>query len=338
MRKGALVGVGHVARNGHLPGWAAVPDVTFVAAADARAEGAAAFRAAYPEARWYDSAEELLARESLDFVDVCTPPVLHAAIVRAALEAGCHTLCEKPLVLSAGELHDLSDCARRKNRALVTVHNWKHAPALARVTRLLREGAVGGFRRVRWETLRTRPAVAAGERGNWRVDPAESGGGVLMDHGWHALYVLRQWLGSEPRSVSARLETRKHREFPIEDTATVSLDWDGVEADVFLTWAAEERCNRIEIEGDRGRLLLNGGRLELSTDGAAPLAWDLPSLAEGSHHPDWFRGVVDEFLEEIREPAVRGRNLAEAALCVRILALAKESSRRDGDNLPMVSR
>jgi predicted dehydrogenase len=338
MLRGALIGVGHVARNGHLPGWGAVPDLTFVAAADARTEGAAAFRAAYPAARWYESVEELLARESPDFVDVCTPPARHAPLVQAALEAGCHALCEKPLVLSAEELPGLADLARRKRRALVTVHNWKYAPALARMTEVVREGSVGRVRHVRWETLRTQPAVAAGESGNWRVDPAQSGGGVLMDHGWHALYVLRQWLGAEPRAVSARLETRRHREYPIEDTATVSLDWEGVEAVIFLTWAAEERRNRVRIEGDAGSLTLDGGRLELSADGATPIGWELPSLAEGSHHPDWFRGVVDEFLQEVRDPAVRGRNLAEADLCARLLALAKESSRRGGASLPVTSR
>ncbi|HTO87629.1 MAG TPA: Gfo/Idh/MocA family oxidoreductase [Thermoanaerobaculia bacterium] len=337
MLRGALIGVGHVARNGHLPGWREVPDLTFVAAADARTEGAGAFRSAYPEARWYESAEELLAGESPDFVDVCTPPAGHAPIVRAALEAGCHALCEKPLVLSAEELPGLADLARRKDRALVTVHNWKHAPALAKMTELLREGSLGRVRRVRWETLRTQPAVAAGESGNWRVDPAQSGGGVLMDHGWHALYVLRQWLGGQPRAVSARLETRRHREFQIEDTAAVSLDWDGVEAGISLTWAADERRNRVGIDGDRGGLNLDGGRLELSLDGAAPIVWELPSLAEGSHHPDWFRGVAGEFLEEVRDPAVRGRNLAEAALCVRLIAAAKESSRRGGASLPVVS-
>jgi predicted dehydrogenase len=333
MLRGALIGVGHVARNGHLPEWRRRAEATLVAAADAHSGGREAFFAAFPQARWYVSAEELLAGEALDFVDVCTPPALHAPIVRAALESDCHVLCEKPLVLSPEALAPLSDLARRKGRALVTVHNWKHAPALAKVTELLRSGAVGRVRRVRWETLRTQPAVAVGEEGNWRVDPAQSGGGVLVDHGWHALYIFREWLGGRPRALSATLETRRHREFPVEDTATVSLDWDGVEAEIFLTWAGEERRNRVAIEGERGRLELAGGRLELSADAASLLAWELPSIAEGSHHPDWFRGVVDEFLREVRDTAVRGRNLEEADLCARLLALARESSRLGGARL-----
>ena len=132
--RGALIGVGRVARHGHLPGWRARPDVAFVAAADARPEGRDDFLAAYPDARWYDSAEELLAREKLDFADVCTPPAEHARISRAALERGLHVLCEKPLAVVPGDVAPLADAARAADRALVTVHNWKHAPALAKVT------------------------------------------------------------------------------------------------------------------------------------------------------------------------------------------------------------
>lgn len=340
MWTGALLGVGHVARNGHLPGWRARDDVRLVAAADARPEGRGAFLEAFPGGRWYGSTEELLAREALDFVDIATPPAFHAAAARAALESSRHVLCEKPLVLCAAELAPLARLARERDRALVTVHNWKHAPALAKIAALLADGAVGRVRRCRWETLRTGPAAAAGERGNWRVDPAQSGGGVLIDHGWHVLYLLHVWLGRAPRAVSARLETRRHRAFAVEDTAQVALDYGDAGAEVFLTWAAEERANRVVIEGDRGALRLDGGRLAFAPKGAGAAAeiWDLPSIAEGSHHPEWFAGVVEEFLAEAREPARRGQNLEEAALCATLLALARESDRQGGAALPVPAR
>ena len=159
MLKGALIGVGHVARQGHLPEWSRRADIRLIAAADLRPEGQAAFRAAYPETRWYSSAEELLSAEALDFVDVCTPPAQHAAIARAALEKGCHVICEKPLAFSPEEIAPLAALAGRRARALVTVHNWRYAPALAKMTELVRGGAVERIQRVRWETRRNRPAM-----------------------------------------------------------------------------------------------------------------------------------------------------------------------------------
>ena len=61
----------------------------------------------------------------------------------------------------------------------------------------------------------------------------------------------------------------------------------------------------------------------------------MPSIADGSHHPDWFAGVVDGFFAEIADAKWRGRNLAEAILCANVMALARESSRQGGVPLPI---
>jgi len=331
MLRGALLGVGHVAVHGHLPGWAKRSGATIAAAADVRDENRPAFRAAFPSGRWYADAAELLASETLDFVDVCAPPALHASLVRAALERSLHVLCEKPLVLSPSELPPLAARAGVADRALVTVHNWKHAAALEKTTELVRSGAIGAVVSCRWETLRTRPAAAAGGASNWRAGGVDSGGGVLVDHGWHALYVLSQWLPEPPRSVRARLEKRRSPDLRAEDTAEVALEADGARAEVFLTWAAEERANRVRVRGEAGEIRLDGGRLVLERPGRAAEEWSFPSLAEGSHHPDWFAGVLREFLGEAEDPAARGRNLVEAARCVALIESARESHARGGE-------
>ena len=334
--RGALLGVGQVAVHGHLPGWRARSDVEIVAAADGSDARRGEFLAAYPDARWYSSPEELLGLESLDFVDICTPPDSHAALARAALERSIHVLCEKPLVLSPEDLRGLPALAAEKDRTLFTVHNWKHAPILAKATELVRSGRLGDVRRIRWEALRDKPAAASGDSGNWRVDPARSGGGVLVDHGWHALYLVSGWLPVAPLTVAAALDTRVHHDWPVEDTADVFLAYPAATAEIFLTWAADERANRAEIHGADARLSLDGGRLALSAPGGGDALeeWTFPPLTDGSHHSDWFGGVVREFLEEIAEPSRRGRNLIEATLCAHVLSLAKESSRRGGEPLP----
>jgi myo-inositol 2-dehydrogenase / D-chiro-inositol 1-dehydrogenase len=335
--RGALLGVGRVALHGHVPGWRERADVEIVAAADSRSEGRDAFHAVFPNARWYPAAADLLANEKIEFVDICTPPDTHAGLIRTALERSCHVLCEKPLVLRAGELGPLAALAATRQRALVSVHNWSHAPALAKVTELVRAGTVGIVRRCRWQTLRTEPAAAARGQDNWRVDPARSGGGILVDHGWHAFYVVNSWLG-RPRYVRAQLTTRRHHSFSTEDTALVDLDYETTAAEIFLTWAADERANRVEIEGTQGMLRLDGGQISLEAGKAPRQFWELPSLAAGSHHPDWFRGVIESFLGEVESTAARGRSLDEAALCVMLISLAEESSRLgEALQLPEVS-
>ena len=98
MLKGAFIGFGNVAANGHLPGWRARDDARIVAATDAAPRDAQAFLAACPDGRWHATVDDLLAGEKLDFVDICAPPGSHAALIERALDAGLHVLCEKPLV------------------------------------------------------------------------------------------------------------------------------------------------------------------------------------------------------------------------------------------------
>src|SRR5207245_9980949 len=103
-----------------------------------------------------------------------------------------------------------------------TVRNSDHAPMVRRTAGVRRAAAIGRAKRDEWHTLRTRPAVTSdGDEENWRLDPLIAGGGVLADHGWHVFYVVQGWIGEAPQSVSARLETRRHTRWSVEDTATV---------------------------------------------------------------------------------------------------------------------
>jgi len=336
MLRGAVIGLGNVAIHGHLPGWLGRPDVRIVAAADARPAQRAECEARLPGARWYDSPEALLAGERLDFADICTPPSSHAPLIEGALGRGLHVLCEKPLVTAPEELARVAAAAAKASRVLHTVHNWHHAPILSLVGGLIGQGEIGRVRRIVWETLRVKPAAAGdGSEGNWRVDPAVAGGGVLTDHGWHVFYVLPAWIGSAPRSVGARLETRRHTGFAVEDTASVRLEFDGARADVFLTWAAEERRNRVEVEGTEGRIEVHGDAVVLDGRKGRRRWPGLPPLTDGSHHPEWFHKVADRFVAAVAGDASADGNLAEAALCCEIEHRARESSRRGGLDLAL---
>ena len=333
MLRGAFIGFGNVAANGHLPGWKSCADVTIVAAADAVAARREAFRAACPGGRWYDSVDALLSHERLDFVDICTPPGSHVALIKQALDAGLHVLCEKPLVTRVEDAQIIAAAAARAGRAVHTVHNWLKAPICLQVSALIDEGAIGTVKSVRWETLRTQPAIAVSPDGgtNWRVDPAIAGGGILFDHGWHALYCVVRWAGV-PRSIAARLETRRFHEWPLEDTATLYLDMASANAHVYLTWAADERSNHIEIEGEQGVINVVEDCVIVRSDSGTRRVSCPPSLSDGSHHPGWFVGVIDDF--RVATTGVGKGNLDEAVLCAQLIDLAQRSSTADGARLP----
>ena len=332
MLRGAFIGFGNVAAKGHLPGWQSCDDVKIVAATDALATRRDAFLEACPDARWHGSVDELLSGEPLDFVDICTPPGSHAVLIERALQSGLHVLCEKPLVIRLSDARAIAVASASAGRIVHTVHNWLKAPICLKISALIADGAIGRVRSIRWQTLRAQPAAAVVSEGgtNWRADPAIAGGGILFDHGWHALYCVIRWAGV-PRGIAATLEKRRFREWPLEDTATIALDLPSGTGHIHLTWAAEERANTIGIEGERGNIRVANDRVVLETK-AGEQHWSCPpALSEGSHHQDRFVGVAADF--RLAVTANDKGNLEEAILCARLIDLAQRSSAAGGVRL-----
>ncbi len=284
--RGAIVGYGHVAAQGHAPVWATRDGAAIVAVVDASPDRRERFVRDCPTGRAYATVEALLAAETLDFVDICTPPSSHAALAGQALDAGLHVLCEKPLTTSAADAIAVAEAAERAGRVVHAVHNWLAAPLCRQVSALVDQGAVGVVRRVEWRTLRTQPSVAVGGTGevNWRLDPAIAGGGILLDHGWHAAYCVARWAGADPVAVSARLESRRFRDLAVEDTAVVDLDFGEASGRIFLTWAADERSNTIVVAGDRGRIEVAGDQVILH-GAAGERRWSCPPAPLGRVAP-----------------------------------------------------
>lgn len=122
-RRGGIVGFGFIAEKGHLPAYLRSDQLEIVSVADvcpARREAAAK---ALPGARIYESGEALVrdGQRELDFVDITTPPYAHATVARAALEAGLHVMCEKPLAITAEDARLTVEQADRSRRVLYPV-------------------------------------------------------------------------------------------------------------------------------------------------------------------------------------------------------------------------
>src|SRR5262249_47214787 len=247
------------------------------------------------------------------------------SLITRALGAGLHVLCEKPLVTRTEDLQIILAAATRAGRIVHTVHNWLQAPICRKISSLIDHGEIGPIRSVRWQTLRTQPAAAVAVDGdrNWRLDRGIAGGGFFVAHGWHALYCITRWAGA-PRGLTALLENRRFRDSPIEDTATITLDLESGSGHIYLTWCANERANRIQIDGDHGRINVVDDNVILRSN-SGERQWSCPpSLSEGSHHHDWFVGVTEEF--QIAAMGGAKGNLDQAEMCARLIDLAQRSN------------
>jgi len=323
LRQGAIIGFGNVAANGHLPGWRERRDFHIVAVSDPDPQRRALAASLLPQARLYVDATELLRQERLDFVDIAAPPALHAPLMIAAADAGVHVLCEKPLTASLHDYPAVHAAVRRADIVLHTVHNWKYSEAFRAVQRVVACGALGALTAISFDTARNGCSVASGE--NWRVRAAMAGGGILVDHGWHAFYLMLTLANEAPQRIRAVLERRRYLDGEVEDTASCTVDFASLIGEIRLTWAADERRTRWQLVGTDGELLVDDDRLVLRgehTEDVRPLS---TALSAGSHHPEWFAGVIDSFRRELDDPAVRGANQAEAEQCLLLLSLAYAS-------------
>jgi predicted dehydrogenase len=174
------------------------------------------------------------------------------------------------------------------------------------------------LRAIEIETLRIEDCAAADPNNpNWRRDPALAGGGILMDHGWHAIYLARHWFGEDP----AEIEVELHRSaIGIEDEAKLTLHFPTGRARIFLTWRAETRRNTIRLEGDRGTIAIEDDVLKI---GAEVIPFQ-SALSAGSHHADWFAAMLPDVIDSFRSPAKARAEFEEAAICLSTIRRAYE--------------
>jgi len=322
-----IIGFGQTAEKAHAPAWKNRKDVRILAVADPLPERRRTARFYFPQARIYSDPQEMLQSwPDCDFADICTPPDSHTRWTLKALDRSLHVLCEKPLTLDPSELCAIQKKASRKNRTVFAVHNWKYAPILAKTASLISKKRIGSLRRADWTVLRQTPAVGTGRspKKSWREKPKIAGGGILVDHGWHAFYLVLSLIRQKPRSISAMLEFARPG---IDHAAQCRMEFPSATARIRLTWRAGTRANWMFLNGTLGNLALLDDQIHLQTTGRKEKIYAFPApLSAGSAHPEWFGAMLPDFFEEIRNPRKRWKNLEEAALCLKLIRSAYRSS------------
>jgi predicted dehydrogenase len=252
------------------------PQLTVLAGRDAVRVADAAERLGWSsvETDWH----RVLERDDVDLVDVCTPGDTHAEIAIAALEAGKHVLCEKPLANTVAEAEAMAEAAARAAtrgvRSMVGF-TYRRVPAIGLARQLVAEGRLGEIRHVRAQYLQDWIADPAAPM-SWRLEKEKAGSGALGDIGAHIVDLTQHITGQRLTGVSALLETFvEERPLPASEgslsgvagqgTGRVTVDdaavclgrFDGGALATFeATRFALGRKNaiRIEVNGSRGSL------------------------------------------------------------------------------------
>jgi predicted dehydrogenase len=333
--RGAISGFGEVAARAHLPGWRTRDDLSIVAVHEPVSARRHEALRLIKNVRVYDDLELMLDGEALDFVDIASPPALHAAAARAALQAGAHVIVEKPLSLGLAEFDELARIARDNARVLMCVHNWKFAPPYAAAHDAIIAGRLGALRYAALDRFRVEPAGAGSAGAKWRAS-AQTGGGILIDHGWHVFYLMRWLMGdASPLAVSARLAPgASHATIAAEDLADLRVVFsDGRLARAHLSWRAPVRRTSAVLYGEKGMLEIDDDRVTFTARDGAREDLSRADAPDDSYHSSWFAAMAAAFERAIADGpagAAAIANLAEARDVLAMLVAARESSARDG--------
>lgn len=272
--------------------------------------------------------EEVVRREDIDLVDICTPGDTHLPIALAAAEAGKVVFCEKPLANNVADAERMLAAVRAAGVPHMLCHNYRRAPAVTLAKRLIEEGRVGEVRHYRGTYLQdwlVDPEVPR----VWRLEKSKAGSGALGDIASHSIDLARYLVG-EITEVAGMLETFvKERPAPgggllpveVDDAALSLVRFEGgavgsIEATRFAT--GRRNYNRFEINGSKGSLAFNlermnelelyveegpesGFRTILATDPTHPFmeGWWPPGHIVGYEHT--FTHTVLDLLRAVAE-------------------------------------
>lgn len=289
----AIIGTGFMGRM-HAHAWRTAPRffdlpreprAVVLVGSDAGRTAAAAERFGIPESA--DDWRRVIERDDIDAVDICTPGDTHAEIALAALAAGRHVLCEKPLANDTADADRMAEAATEAaGRGVVAMcgFSYRRTPALAYARQLVADGRIGTIRHVRAQYLQdwlTDPEAPF----TWRLDRSRAGSGALGDIGAHSIDAA-QWLaGSAITAVSAMTRTfvterpvldervglggragagAARERVTVDDAAAFTASFDDGALGVFEATrmaTGHRNANRIELSGDRGAVAFDFSRL-----------------------------------------------------------------------------
>ena len=261
-----LVGVGVAAQINHIPALKRLEGVEIVALCDRDPEKAARVAQKFGVPQSSGRFDDLLANDELDAVDLCTPNFLHAPMATAALEAGKHVLCERPLARSAEEAAAMTRAAKKSDRVLMCALQHRFRADAQLLKKFVEKGDLGElfFAKAGW--LRQRSDWDSDE---WRRQKRESGGGVVLDLGFQMLD-LSLWMLGGPRVESVTASVHRQRKGEVEDSASAFFRLaGGATLTLELTWGLlmEKDFAYVNLFGSGGAALLNPLRVHKAMHG-----------------------------------------------------------------------
>ena len=296
----ALVGTGNVAQVAHLPAYQNIPGAELVALVDEDTVKCSVLQKQYGVARAYDDFTVMLEKEEIDAVDICTPNYLHAPMAIAALRAGRHVLCEKPLARTAAEAEKMVVTAKETGGILMVAMNNRFRRDVEILRTFVKRGELGTVQLVKagWQRI----ARDWLER-EWFIDQKKSGGGALLDLGMPVMD-LAIWVAGLKKPTRVTCSTfGKKGKGSVEDSACAIVNFSGGSCLIVeVTWNLLEPKDHsyLELHGTKGGAYLHPLKIHKAMHGH--LVNVTPTLdRQRNYYRESYQQEIGHFLECIQK-------------------------------------
>ena len=244
-----VIGACGIAKRRAIPeGIAPAENATLVALTDVNQEGAREMAEQFG-ARLCETLDDVLNDNAVQAVYVATPNHMHKEHVLAALSAGKHVLCEKPLALTTADIQEMIAAARGANVLLGAGFMMRFNAYHRKIRDMVRDGTLGTPVHARGQMTSWHPP----KEGHWRHVPAHGGGGCVTDVGSHVIDVMEMFFG-RTRRIFCQCFNRVH-DSPVEDTALLQVEFaSGVPAMIDVSFCVPSKANEyvLEVYGSNG--------------------------------------------------------------------------------------
>lgn len=197
-----IIGCGEVVQSQHIPSLLRIKDAEITLVCDRDEDLAKRVAQRFNIDKYYTDFSEMLEKEELDMVDICTSPKSHAALSIQAMGAGCHVLVEKPMALSLKEADDMVRASKGNKGKLCVVHNMLFEPVVMKARGMVSEGSIGDLTGIDIKFSREKDDDWITNKDHWSHKLL---GGMFGEMLPHPIYIAQAFLGNlEPLSVHTR--------------------------------------------------------------------------------------------------------------------------------------
>ena len=271
-----VIGLGNMGSE-HCRLLSKAKEAVLTCVADLRPERREWARTSLPEGIGiFEDGLSLIAAKVCDAVIIAIPHYQHPEMTIAALNAGLHVLCEKPVAVYTAQVQPVLEAAERSGKTFALMFNQRTNCLYRRLREIITSGEMGPIKRVSWTITDWYRSQAYYDSGSWRATWAGEGGGVLLNQCPHQLDLL-QWLFGMPTRVRAFCHEAKWHDIEVEDDVTAYLEFPGGATGVFIASTGDlPGTNRLEVSFDRGKIVCENGML---------LRWKLSGSEEADFRP-----------------------------------------------------